>query len=281
MSRILSIQDISCVGQCSLTVALPIISACGVETCILPSAVLSNHTGGFQGFTFRDLTDDFKAIQERWILEGIDFDAIYTGYLGSIYQIDLVKDLIKKLLVKDGKCIIDPVMADHGKLYKGFDMEYVKEMRKLCADADVILPNITEAAFLTQSECILENHKEGYINALLKKLSFLGAKKVILKGIRYQRDIGEDTIGVIIYESATGRKEYYQTQRVLKNAHGTGDCFASAFTGAWLQGKTECKAVQLAADFVVECLEKTQEGHWYGVQFEKAIPMLVRELAKI
>ena len=177
--RILTIQDISCVGQCSLTVALPIISACGVETAVLPSAVLSTHTGGFKGFTFRDLTEDMPLIENHWNKEGIKFAAIYTGYLGSTKQIDYVISIINSTLEADAKIIIDPAMADNGTLYYGFDDVFVKAMAKLCAKADYVLPNITEACFITGSEYKTEYDK-AYIMDLLQKLVANGAKNVIL-----------------------------------------------------------------------------------------------------
>ena len=150
--KILTIQDISCVGQCSLTVALPILSACGLEACILPSAVLSTHTAGFSGFTFRDLTDDMPAIQAHWQKENIKFKAIYTGYLGSIKQIGYVKNILETMGDDDCVRIVDPAMADNGKLYSIFDMDYVEAMKPLCGIADILVPNITEAAFLTGCE---------------------------------------------------------------------------------------------------------------------------------
>ncbi len=276
--KVLTIQDISCMGQCSLTVALPIISACGVETIILPSAVLSTHTGGFTGYTFRDLTDDIPGIMNHWTKENISFDCLYTGYLGSITQIEYVKDLKKQVIAKDGLLIVDPAMADNGSLYYGFDQAFVEEMAKLCGTADVILPNLTEAAFMTGTELQLENHSEEYIRGLLEKLAALGAKKVILKGISYD----PEKIGVAVYDSASKDLQYYFTEKVNASSHGTGDCYAAAFTGALMQGKDELSAAKIAADFVVECIKKTigDETHWYGVKFEKALPMLVQELNK-
>ena len=150
--KILTVQDISCVGQCSLTVALPIISACGVETCVLPSAVLSTHTAGFNGYTFRDLTEDMPVIKNHWMSEGIKFDAIYTGYLGSTKQIDYVQDLFRDVATENCIKVVDPAMADNGNLYPGFDMAFVEAMKKLCAQADYIVPNVTEACFLTGTE---------------------------------------------------------------------------------------------------------------------------------
>lgn len=274
--RVLTIQDISCMGQCSLTVALPIISACGVETIILPSAVLSTHTGGFTGYTFRDLTDDIPGIMKHWKKENITYDCLYTGYLGSVTQIDYVYDLREQVLAEDGLLIVDPAMADNGNLYYGFDQTFVERMAKLCGSADIILPNITEAAFMTGSTMQLERQDEAYVKELLEKLATLGAKKIILKGISYE----EDRIGVVVYDSASGNMQYYFTEKIPKSSHGTGDCYAAAFTGAMMQGKSELDAAKLAADFVVESIKKTMgdDTHWYGVKFEKALPMLVNEL---
>ena len=274
--RILTIQDVSCVGQCSLTVALPILSACGVETCILPSAVLSTHTGGFKGFTFRDLTDDIPKIENHWRAEGITFDAVYTGYLGSAKQIDFVKDIMKRTLRPGGLKIVDPAMADNGKLYVGFDEAYVKCMKDLCGYADMILPNMTEACFLTGTEYRSEGHDASYIEGLLKKLGELGTGTVVLKGILD----GKNRLGNAVYDVKSGKTEYYYTERIQKTSHGTGDCYASAFTGALMQGMTVFNAAKLAADFVVESILQTigDDDHWYGVKFEKALPVLVQAL---
>ena len=275
--KILTIQDISCVGQCSLTVALPIISACGVECAILPSAVLSTHTGGFTGFTFRDLTDDMPDIRKHWENENIKFDLIYTGYLGSVKQMDYVSEIMDKLLISDGLRIVDPAMADNGMLYTGFDMDFVRSMAELCKKADIILPNITEASFMTDTRCILKDHDEEYINSLLEKLSKFGNKKIILKGIRFD----DENLVVAIYDNNTKKCEYYFNKRLDKSSHGTGDCFASAFCGTLSQGKTVYEAVQTAADFVYKCIECTMDddSHWYGVKFEKALPVLINKFA--
>ncbi len=276
--RVLTLQDISCLGQCSLTVALPIISACGVETIILPSAVLSSHTGGFSGYTFRDLTEDIPGIMNHWEKENQKFDCLYTGYLGSIIQIDYVTELHKRVINDGGLLIVDPAMADNGKLYYGFDEEFVKHMAGLCATADIILPNITEAAFMTGSELKLDNHDESYIKMLIEKLASLGAKNIILKGIRYN----EKELGVAVYNSRDKSLKYYFTERIDKSSHGTGDCYAAAFTGSLMQGKSIFDAAGIAAEFVLECIKKTidDESHWYGVKFERALPMLVAELNK-
>ncbi|HHW67809.1 MAG: pyridoxine kinase [Epulopiscium sp.] len=277
-AKVMTIQDISCYGQCSLTVALPIISACGIETAILPSAVLSTHTGGFMNFTFRDLTDDIPKIMEHWMREGIKFDCIYTGYLGSLTQIEYVKALFKNVLKEGGLKIVDPAMADNGKLYYGFDTDFAHAMAGLCGEADIILPNITEACFMCDKEFIPKHHTQEYIDDLLTALNDLGARKIVLKGVSYE----ESKLGIVVYDTETDEKMEYFNEKVDWMSHGTGDCYAAAFTGAILQGMSLYDAAALAADFVVEALRFTKgdENHKYGVKFEKALPMLVERLNK-
>lgn len=271
--RILTIQDISCLGQCSLTVALPIISACSHETCILPSAVLSTHTGGFSGYTVNDLSEDFPAIKNHWLKEGISFDAIYTGYLGSTKQIEYVSDIFGSLKRDDAKIIVDPAMADNGKLYWGFDDEYVKGMRFLCSKADIILPNITEACFLTDTE-YKETYDNAYVDELISKLKEICNGTIIITGVSYN----SDEINVVIADSDT--KKVYVHKKISKSFHGTGDIFSSAFVGAYMQDKSMFDAVKIASNYTVECIENTidDESHWYGTKFETAIPSLVRML---
>ena len=272
--KILTIQDISCVGQCSLTVALPILSACGMETCILPSAVLSTHTAGFSGFTFRDLTDDMPAIQEHWKKENIKFKAIYTGYLGSIKQIGYVRDILKTMGTDDCVRIVDPAMADNGQLYSIFNQDYVEAMKVLCGEADILVPNITEACFLTDEE-YKETYDEGYICNLVEKLKALGAKTVVLTGVSYE----SGKTGVVVYEN--GKMEYYKHDKIAKGSHGTGDIYASAFVGALMNDKSVYEAAKIAADYTVKCIINTQgdADHWYGAKFETALGDLMKMLA--
>lgn len=269
--RILTIQDISCVGQCSLTVALPILSACGFETAILPSAVLSTHTAGFSGFTFRDLTDDIPAIEKHWKKEKISFDAVYTGYLGSTKQIDYVKSIIMKLTKKDAKIIVDPAMADNGKLYPLFNDAYVKKMKGLCALADIVVPNITEACFLTGME-YKESYDEKYIMTLLEKQAKSSKATVVLTGVSYRKG----KTGVAVYKD--GKYSYYEHTKIAKGCHGTGDVYASAFVGALMNGKSEIESAKIAADYVVMCIKNTQDdsSHWYGVKFEGKLDKLIK-----
>ena len=274
--KILTVQDISCVGQCSLTVALPIISACGIETAILPSAVLSTHTGGFSGWTFRDLTEDIPGIVDHWEKESIRFDAIYTGYLGSMRQIDLVKDLFIRLSAPGCLKIVDPAMADHGVLYYGFDEAFAHHMASLCGVADIALPNITEACMMTDTPYVETGYDEAYVRTLMERVLALGAKTVVLTGVCYRE--GELSIAIL----SRGDKEisYYTHERLDKSCHGTGDIFASAFTGAMVRGKTPLEAARVAGNFTLAGMKATAKDHWYGTQFEKAIPVLLEELEK-
>ena len=269
--RILTVQDISCVGQCSLTVALPILSACGVETCVLPSAVLSTHTGGFKGYTFRDLTEDMPAIRAHWEKENIKFDAVYTGYLGSTKQIDYVRDIFHRVVVPGGKKIVDPAMADNGKLYYGFDQKFADAMASLCASADVILPNITEACFMTGIE-YRESYDESYISSLLSAMENKGIKDIVLTGVGYEKGY----TGVIVRKG--GKTEYYRHKRLDVSSHGTGDVYASAFCGALMRGFSEYEAAKIAADYTVLCIKNTEKEHWYGVRFEPVLPELIKAL---
>jgi len=273
--KILTIQDISCVGQCSLTVALPILSAAGMETCILPSAVLSTHTAGFSGFTVRDLTEDMPGIAAHWKKEHIRFDAVYTGYLGSAEQIGCVKDIVENLSAPGGVLIVDPAMADNGRLYPAFDAAFVEEMKSLAFSADIVLPNITEACFLTGME-YRERYDEAYIAALRDALTDSGAKTIVLTGVGYD----EAHTGVIVREG--GETRYYEHKKIAKGCHGTGDVYASAFVGALENGFDAYDAAVLAADYTVKCIELTQgdASHWYGVKFELALPDFMRMLGK-
>ncbi len=273
--RVLTIQDISCVGQCSLTVALPIISACGQETAILPSAVLSTHTMGYSFPAIRDLTPDVPVFRQHWEKENILFDAIYTGYLGSTQQVALVKNILETMVIPGGHTVVDPAMADHGKLYPAFDSAYVEAMKKLVAKAEVVIPNLTEACFLTDTP-YRDSYDENLILELTEKLHQLGTKYVVFTGVGYSPDM----TGVLI--SGPEGRDYYAHPRIPKNYHGTGDIYASAFVGSWLGGKSMEEAARIAADYTYRCIENTMgdDSHWYGVKFETAIPYLIERLYK-
>lgn len=273
--RVAAIHDISCFGKCSLTVALPIISAAGIECAGIPTAVLSTHTGGFSGYTFRDLTEDIMPVANHWKKEGLTFDAIYTGYLGSIEQIDLVCEAVDTFGTKDTMLIVDPVMADHGKLYGGFPENFPKEMVRLCAKADIITPNITEAAFMTDMPYCEAPHSEEYINSLLQGLRKITNGKIVLTGVCF--DAGE--IGAACLDG--DNLEYIFTPLVDAAYHGTGDVFTSTLTCGILKGKTLKESALIAAKYTAGCIKLTKEQYpemKYGVNFEAEIPNLLKLL---
>ena len=275
MKRIVSMQDISCIGKCSLTVALPIISAMGIETAVMPTAVLSTHTA-FSDFTLRDLTGDIPGIIKCWEKEGFSFDAVYSGYLGSTEQISIVKELFAKF--SPGIKFVDPAMADEGDLYKGFDCNFVNEMKELCAEADVIVPNLTEACLLTDKK-YSKDADEDYIKEIITRLGERGTGKVIMTGASNS----DDQYGAICYDSKLEIFTGYYNSRVDASYHGTGDIFASCLIGALTREMPIHKALKLAVDFTLESIVRTQadpKSNWYGVNFEQALSLLADTVSK-
>ena len=276
MKKILTIQDISCVGKCSVTVALPIISAFGVATCVLPTAVLSTHTA-FSSFTFRDLTDDMIDIANEWKKHDVSFDALYTGYLGSFKQLDIVSKIFDDFKKDDNFILIDPVMADNGKLYKGFDQKFADQMALLCSKADIIVPNLTEASFMLNTPYVADDYDENYIKDLLIKLTNLGCKTAVLTGVK----LDNERLGVYAYNSQTKQFFSYFNEHLPQSFHGTGDVFASSLCGALSIGKDLPSALKIAVDYTVESIKmtvKNPDHNWYGVEFEKAFPYLIEKL---
>ncbi len=277
MKRIITIQDISCVGKCSLTVALPIISAAGVETAVLPTAVLSTHTA-FPKFTFRDLTDEITPIQDTFRELDIGFDAIYTGYLGSFLQLSLVDKFISDFKREDTFVLIDPVMADHGKLYAGFTEEFAKAMAKLAAKADLVVPNVTEAAFMLGIP-YNPDYDEQYIRELLKSLTKLGCPRVALTGISFS----DSEIGVYYYDSIKDSYFKYFNEKLPTAYHGTGDIYASSVLGAIMRGISVEDALTIAVDYTLETMKMTAldpNRRFYGVNFETALPYYINRIGK-
>ena len=269
--KILTIQDISCFGQCSITVALPVISAFGIETAILPSAVLSTHTSGFTDFTVRDLTEDLPEIRKHWEKEGISFDAIYTGFIASAEQLDYIKDIIDSRLNSEGLVFVDPAMADHGEFYNGFDQEFADKMGELCKLGDFILPNTTEACFILHKPWKEEFTKEEMLE-MANELSEFTKRYVILKGDTHK----ENELGMIVLDKKESTCEFVYNDKIDYVSHGTGDVFASAFVGSTMIGKSPTEAAKVAGEFTKKAIEKTigDENHKYGVKFEQVIPEL-------
>ncbi|GMO35309.1 MAG: pyridoxamine kinase [Candidatus Azobacteroides pseudotrichonymphae] len=280
LKRIVAIHDISGVGKCSLTVALPIISAAGIETSVLPTAVLSTHTGGFKNFTYRDLTKDITSITTHWKSLNITFDAIYTGFLGSFKQLDLMIEFFKTFKTDNNIILVDPVMADNGKLYKTFTPKFVKGMHQLCKKADVIVPNITEAAFLTKEEYKHGPYTKEYIERILKNLNTLGPKKIVLTGVFFK----EEELGVATYNASSGKITYTLEKRIPGYFHGTGDIFSSALLSGLLNGFSLAVSASIATRFTVAAIQKTAVSKTdvrFGVNFEQGIPEFLKELKLI
>ena len=273
MKRVASIQDISCLGRCSLTVALPVISAMGVECAIVPTAVLSTHTM-FKNFTVCDLSDQILPLARHWQDEKVHFDAIYTGYLASAEQIGDVCAFFDMLTAEDTMIFVDPAMADHGKLYPGFGPEFPAEMAKVAARAEELIPHLTEACLQTGAE-YKEEYDEAYIKDLLHRLVALGAKKAILTGVSFE----EGKVGVMTYDGATGEYFTYFNEKLPVSFHGTGDIFSSVVMGGLMRDLSLEDALKLAVDYTLECIRITDKDEtWYGVEFERAIPMLCERL---
>ena len=276
MKKIVSIQDISALGKCSLTVALPIVSAMGIECAVVPTAVLSTHTQ-FQGWTFHDLTDEMEPIADHWKSQGFAFDAIYTGYLGSARQVDIVKRYFRDFGA-GAKIIVDPAMADNGKLYAGFAPDFPQKMAELLDGADLVLPNLTEACFLLDKP-YREEYDRAYIMELLTGLLNRGAKVAALTGVSFE----EGKLGVVSLDGETGVFSEYYTDRLPASFHGTGDIYSSAAVGALMNGMSVPEALALAADYTAECIRltlKEPDHSWYGVNFEQAVPYLLERMKR-
>ena len=271
MKRIVSIQDISCLGRCSLTVALPVVSAMGVECAIVPTAVLSTHTA-FPGFTCKDLTDQLPPIARHWRSQNVAFDAISTGYIASAPQTRQVLDFVAAIRRPGTLLVVDPAMADHGKLYAGFDDDFPQAMAQVVAQADVALPNLTEACLLTGTP-YREEMDEPFVRELLRGVAALGAKRVVLTGVSFT----PDKLGAMGYDSCTGTYFTCLDRRQRGSFHGTGDIFAATVVGGMMRGLSLEEAASLAVRFTLACIDVTArdpQADWYGVEFEKALPLL-------
>lgn len=277
MKKVVTIQDISCFGKCSLTVALPILSAMGIETAIIPTAILSTHTGGFTGYTFRDLTEDIKPIADHWKSIPLSFQAIYTGYLGSSKQLAIMEQFFDDF--GDKACLfVDPVMGDKGKLYAGFAPDFPLQMARLCAKADIIVPNLTEACAMLNVPYIDEGYTKEYIEDILDKLRALGAKNVVLTGVSFQ----PDALGIALLQEDCDQVYYYFNEKIPISLHGTGDLFASCVLGGLMNDLSLQKSLQIAVDFTVTSIRHTitDPDYRYSTKFEECIPALLDMLAK-
>ncbi|MDR2533175.1 MAG: pyridoxamine kinase [Tannerellaceae bacterium] len=277
LKRVAAIHDLSGFGKCSLTVALPILSAAGIETSAMPTALLSTHTGGISGFTYLDTTGEMRPFMNHWQSLNIKFNAIYSGFLGSFEQLDIVKDFIDIFGNNDNIVLVDPVMADNGELYKIFSPEFAVGMRDLCRKADIIAPNITEASFLLDRPYIAGPYAKPYIEEMLNDLSLLGPKQIVLTGVYFDNE----SLGAAAYDAVTGSINYSLVPKIPGYYHGTGDVFASVLLSGLVNGFTLDKSTDIAVRFTAESIRRTYEAGTdirFGVNFEQTFPMLLKEL---
>ena len=278
-NRVLAVHDISCFGRSSLTTALPIISATGLECTVMPTAVLSTHTGGFTGYTFRDMTEDILPVADHWQTLDLKFDAIYTGFLGSSEQISIVKELFKRF-GKDALKVADPAMADNGKMYPIFDMQFAKDMGTLCGEADIIVPNITEACFMLGREYVEGPYTTEFIEGLMKELCAMGAKQVVLTGVYFE----EGKLGAATYDSETSEISYTFRDVIPGYYHGTGDVYAAALVSALMNGRSLEDSASIAVDYVVGSIQRTYDAGTdirFGVNFEEGLYDLTKAIKRL
>jgi pyridoxine kinase len=275
--RVITIQDISCVGKCSLTVALPILSAAGIETSILPTAILSTHTGGFEGYTFRDLSEDIEPITAHWKTLDLQADSLYTGYLGSEQQQAQMIKLFSDFKGPETLVFVDPAMADNGEMYPAFDLQFARGMRNVVAAADLTAPNITEACLLVGRDYPGDDYDQAYIETLMQELADLGPSAVVLTGVSFE----PGRLGAAAFEKSSAEYSYYFTERIDGYYHGTGDIYSSTLLAAVLNGKSLTDAIRIACEFTLGSIRRTHQAGTelrYGVDFEHQIGQLVQML---
>ena len=273
--RVAAIHDMSGFGRCSLTVAIPILSVMGIQCCPLPTAFLSTHTGGFEGFAFLDMTDELPKVAAHWKSLGLGFQAVYSGFLGSERQIAIVEDFLREFRGPDTLAVIDPVMGDHGTVYQTYTPAMCAGMARLAELADVITPDLTEAALLLDMPYGELPVGEAGCREIVERLSLDGRRSVVLTGA----STAPELTGAMCFDARTGRTEAVQTRRVPQEFHGTGDVFASVLTGALVQGASLPDAVRQAVDFVRACAERTAKAGIpmrEGVEFEPLLGLLTR-----
>ena len=275
--RVAAIHDLSGFGRCSLTVAMPVLSAMGIQCCPLPTAFLSTHTGGFEGFTFLDMTDEMVKVAAHWKSLGLRFDAVYSGFLGSERQIGIVEEFIQTFRGEKTAVVVDPVMGDHGRCYQTYTPAMCAGMARLAERADVITPNLTEAAFLLDIPYKdLPTDPDG-CRATAERLSVNGRRSVALTGVSLKRG----QTGAMCFDAKTGRTEAVQTEYVAHEFHGTGDVFASVLTGALVRGASLAEAAHQAVEFIRACAVRTAAEELpmrEGVDFEPLLGLLTGEI---
>ena len=276
-----AVHDLSGLGKCSLTAAIPILSAAGISVGVLPTAVLSTQTGGLNEYTYRDLTADLYPVMNHWKKLNVKFDAVYSGFLGSEEQVDIVGNFVDDFLKKDGLFLCDPAMGDNGSLYNTFNADFVVQMKKLCSKADIIVPNLTEACMLLNGEYDIESCSFAQTEEILRNLaSEFGVKYIVLTGV----SLKSSEIGVAAFDVRNSKTFFVSRPKTEGMFHSTGDVFASALLGAVLNGFTIDKSCEIAIDFTVRAINETviQNGDSrFGLCFEKCLPDFIKSLELI
>lgn len=275
--KVLTIQDISCTGRCSITVALPVLSACGLETAILPTSILSTHTGGFTGYHHRDLTGDMEKILEHWKTLQLHFDAIYVGFLANEAQVTNTLHVIEELRSEDTLVFVDPAMADEGELYSLLAEDFPSQMRRLCQISDVMVPNMTESFLLLQESYKPGPYDPAEIDEMLRRLAKINQSQVVMTGVT----TNDREMGAASYHSGSGRTHTCSCRKQEGIFYGTGDVFMSTLIGAMLNGFSIDEGIDIACKFVLDCIERTVAAgadYRYGVDFEQGIPLLLNLL---
>ena len=276
--RVAAIHDLSGFGRCSLTVAIPVLSAMGLQCCPLPTAFLSTHTGGFEGFSFLDMTDEMSRVAAHWKTLDMDFKCIYSGFLGSERQIQIVTEFIRVFRERDTVVVVDPVMGDHGKLYQTYTPGMCEGMAHLAEQADVIVPNLTEAALLLGIPYEELPTGESGCREIVERLSLNGRRSVVLTGA----STAPELTGAMCFDAKTGQIHSVQVDRVPREFYGTGDVFASVLAGALVKGVTLPDATRQAVEFVCACAQRTAEQDLpirEGVDFEPLLGLLTGGMA--
>jgi pyridoxine kinase len=275
--RALAIHDISCVGRCSLTVALPILSAAGINTAVIPTALLSTHTGEFTGYTHLDLSDQLLPIARHLATLGLHFDAFYSGYLASAGQVELILELSGMLCDPKTHIFVDPAFADHGKLYSHMSENMPAQMRKLCMQARTIIPNFTEASFLLDKPYLAKGYDAAYVQSLTAELAELGPESVVITDVH----IEEGQTSIAVYQKTDRTFHLFHKPELKGVFHGTGDVFASFLIAGMLNGQPLSKAARTALDCTHDAIRLTLQGSdplRYGVRFELVLPQLIEAL---
>ena len=283
MKKCVTVQDLSCIGKCSAGAALPVLSAMGIETAVLPTALLSTHTA-FKDPAIYDLTAEMKKILQHWEREQFRFDAVCSGYLRSVEQVQLVRKLFREFTAPGALRSVDPAMADHGRLYSGFDTAHVKAVISLCREADLILPNLSEACLIAGipypgsfNDEPKDDVNSAFVMELLQDPALAIARYVVITGV----SSAPDRIGAVCLNTETNKVSLYEQRRAPVSFSGTGDLFAAVMTGAMLRGLTPERSMQLAVDYTSRSIENTlsEPSHnWYGVNFERTLPWLIHSL---